>query len=70
MTYGHSTTFLVAVGLALTGAILGLFGLALPASSKREMTTTWSLFMVAGYVQWFILLPRFLRRWMRSSEPH
>jgi hypothetical protein len=70
MVLSFPSSFLVAVGLALTGAIFGLFGLALPASSKLEMTTTWFLCIVAGYAQWFILSPRFLRRWMRHSEPH
>jgi hypothetical protein len=64
------SSFVVAVGLALTGAALGLFGLALPSSSKVEMTATWFLFVVAGYAQWFILLPSFLNRRKRSTEPH
>jgi hypothetical protein len=62
MVLSFPSSLLVAVGLALTGAILGLFHLALPASSKLEMTATWLLFVVAGYAQWFILLPRFLKR--------
>jgi hypothetical protein len=62
-------SLVVAVVLALMGAILGLFGLALPSSSKVEMTATWFLFVVAGYAQWFILLPRFLHRRDRRSEP-
>jgi hypothetical protein len=63
------TSPVVVVGLALTGAMLGLIGLALPSSSKVEMTTTWFLFVVAGYAQWFILLPSFLKRRKRSTEP-
>ena len=66
MVLSFPSSFLVAVGLALTGAILGLFGHALPAPSKLEMTATWFPFVVAGYVQWFILLPRFLR-WRKES---
>ena len=70
MVLAFPGSFLVAVGMVLTGAILGLFGLALPASSKPEMTTTWFLFVVAGYVQWFILLPRYLRhRKSSNAEP-
>ena len=60
--------FVVAVGLALIGAMLSLFGLALPSSSKVEMTAVWFLFVVAGYAQWFILLPSFLKRRKRSTE--
>jgi hypothetical protein len=63
------SSLVVAAGLALTGAMLGLFGLALPSSGKVEMTATWFLFVVAGYAQWFILLPSFLKRRKRSTEP-
>jgi hypothetical protein len=63
------SSFIVAVGLALTGAMLGLFGLALPSPSKVEMTATWFLFVVAGYAQWFVLLPGFLKRSRRSAKP-
>jgi hypothetical protein len=67
--FSFPSSFVVAVGLALTGAILGLFGLALPSSIRVEMTATWFLFVVAGYSQWFILLPRFLKRRKRRMEP-
>jgi hypothetical protein len=50
------------MGLVLTAAVVGLFGVALPSSSKVEMTATWFLFVAAGYAQWFILLPSFLKR--------
>jgi hypothetical protein len=63
------SSFAVAIGLASTGAILGLFGLALPASSRLEMTCTWFLFVVAGYVQWFVLVPRFLARRKKTPQP-
>jgi hypothetical protein len=56
------SSLLLAAGLALTGAILRLFHLALPASSKLEMTATWLLFAGAGYIQWFILPPWLLGR--------
>jgi hypothetical protein len=62
------SSFVVAVGLALAGAVLGLFGLALPASSRLEMSCTWLLFVVAGYVQWFVLVPRFLARRNSASQ--
>jgi hypothetical protein len=63
------SSFVVAVGLALTEATLGLFGLALPSSSKVEMTAIWFFFVVAGSAQWFILLPSFLKRSNRRPEP-
>ena len=62
------SSFAVAIGLVLVGAILGLFGFALPASSKLEMSCTWLLFVVAGYVQWFVLVPRFLARRKSTSQ--
>jgi len=57
---------LVGAGLALAGAGLGLFGLPLPASSRPEMTATWLLFVLAGYVQWFVVVPRLFRRWQKT----
>jgi hypothetical protein len=60
---------LVAAGLMLTGAALGLIGLGLPPSSKVEMTSTWLLFFVAGYVQWFVLVPKLLRLRRKIRDP-
>jgi len=45
----------------LTGMTLELFGHALPASSRPEMIATWFFFVLAGYVQWFIVVPKILR---------
>jgi hypothetical protein len=61
-------SLLIVAALVLAGAGLGLFGLALPASSRPEMTVTWFLFVVAGYVQWFVVVPRLLRRWQGKSQ--
>jgi hypothetical protein len=66
MVLSFPSSFLVALGVALAGAILGLLGLELPASGKVEMTVTWLLFVVVGYAQWFILLTMFLRWGKRS----
>jgi hypothetical protein len=66
MVLSFPASFLVAAGLTLAGAGLGLFGLALPASSRPEMTTTWLLFVTAGYVQWFVVVPRLSRRWQKT----
>ena len=60
-------SFIVVAGVMLTGMLLGLFGLALPVSSKPEMMATWLLFVVAGYVQWFIVVPR-IPRWWRGTK--
>jgi hypothetical protein len=69
MVLSFPSSFAVAIGLTSTGAILGLFGVALPAPSRLEMTCTWFLFLVAGYVQWFVLVPRFLARRKRTLQP-
>jgi hypothetical protein len=61
-------SFLVVIALILAGAGLGLFGLALPASSRPEMTASWLLFVVAGYVQWFVVVPRLRRRWREKHR--
>ena len=68
MVLSFPSSFAVAIGLASTGAILGLFGLALPAPSRLEMTCTWFLFVVAGYIQWFVLVPIFLARRKRNPQ--
>ena len=68
MAVSFPASFLVLAALVLAGAGLGLFGLALPASSRPEMTATWFLFVVAGYVQWFVVVPRLLRRWRGKNQ--
>jgi hypothetical protein len=68
MVLSFPASFLIAAGLTLTGAGFGFLGLALPSSSKPEMTATWLLFEVAGYVQWFVVVPRLSRRWRRAHQ--
>ncbi len=68
MALSFPASFLVVAALVLVGAGLGLFGFALPASSRPEMTATWFLFVVAGYVQWFVVVPRLLRRWQGKNQ--
>jgi hypothetical protein len=63
MALSFPSSFLVVAAVILAGIGLRLFGLALPASSRPEMTATWLLFVAAGYVQWFVVVPRLLRRW-------
>jgi len=60
-------SLLVVLALIATGMALGLFGLALPSSSKPEMIVTWLLFVLAGYVQWFIVAPKIVR-WRRPKR--
>jgi len=68
MALSFPASFLVVAALVLVGAGLGLFGVALPASSRPEMTATWFLFVVAGYFQWFVVVPRLLRRWRGKNQ--
>jgi len=68
MALSFPASIIVVAALILAGAGLRLFGLALPASSRPEMTATWLLFVVVGYVQWFVVVPRLLRRWQESRN--
>jgi hypothetical protein len=61
-------SLVVVAGFMLTGMLLGIFGLALPASSKPEMIATWVLFVVAGYIQWFLVVPRIPKWWKNSRQ--
>jgi hypothetical protein len=58
----------VVMGFIFSGMLLSVFGSALPASSKPEMAVTWFLFMIAGYVQWFLVLPRLPEWWRKRRE--
>lgn len=68
MVLSFPASFVVVAGVILVGMLLGLFGLGLPASSKPEMIATWLLFVTAGYVQWFIVIPKIPRWWRRRTE--
>jgi hypothetical protein len=68
MVLSFPASFAVVAGFILTGKLLGLFGLALPASSKPEMIATWVLFVVAGYIQWFVVVPRIPKWWKNSHQ--
>jgi hypothetical protein len=62
MALSFPSSFLVVAVVILAGIGLGLVGITLPASSRAEMAATWLLFVAAGYAQWFVIVPRFLRR--------
>jgi len=68
MALAFPASILVALGLTLAGAALRLFGLALPAPSRSEMTVCWLLFVLAGYVQWFVLAPRLVMQWRKGHR--
>jgi EamA domain-containing membrane protein RarD len=68
MVLSFPGSFAVVAGFILTGMLLRLFGLALPASSKPEMIATWAFFVAAGYIQWFLLVPKFPRWWKNSQQ--
>jgi len=56
-------SMLVAFAGILLRAGLEHFSLTLPSSSRPEMVILWFLFVIAGYVQWFVVIPRFVRLW-------
>jgi hypothetical protein len=66
MVLSFPASFLLVAAIVVTGVGLGLFGLELPPSSRPEMTATWLLFVAAGYVQWFVVLPKLL--WGRHEK--
>jgi hypothetical protein len=70
MVLSFPASYLVVAGFIVAGAALGLIGLRLPPSSRVEMTSGWLLFVIAGYAQWFLLVPRLLklRRKMLKDE--
>jgi hypothetical protein len=68
MALSFPSGFVAVAGVILAGMSLRLFGLALPASSKPEMFVTWLLFVIAGYVQWFIVVPRIPRWWKGTQQ--
>lgn len=61
-------SLLVVLALMVTGILLGMFGHALPASSRPEMIATWMFVVLAGYVQWFIVVPKIPRRRRASRQ--
>jgi len=62
---GFPGSYIVAVCFALAGYLLGFVRVALPAPSRAEMIGTWIIFLAAGYVQWFVLLPRLVRHLLK-----
>jgi hypothetical protein len=68
MVLSFPASFVVVAGFMLTGMLLGLFGLALPASSKPEMIATFVFFVTAGYIQWFLVAPRIPKWWKNSQQ--
>jgi hypothetical protein len=68
MILSFPASLIIIAGFILSGAALHMFGLALPASSRTEMTVTWLLFAAAGYLQWFFLLPKLWSRKRKIQE--
>jgi hypothetical protein len=62
MVLTFPASYLVAGLLILTGGILGLVGLRLPPPSKAGMTVDWLIFVLAGYLQWFLIVPILWRK--------
>jgi len=62
------SSLLVVAVVILVGIGLGLFGLTLPPSSRPEMIAVWLLFVVAGYIQWFVVVPRLVRRLRKKDR--
>jgi len=61
MLLSFPASIVVVLVFVLIGILIGFFGFTLPAPSKPEMLATWLFFVIAGYVQWFIVVPRIPR---------
>lgn len=68
MALGFPASLLVWMGFAIVGFTLERFGLSLPSSSRPEMIATWFLFVIAGYVQWFVVVPYLIRSWRNAPR--
>ena len=62
MVLGFPASLLVAVGFMTVGFVLGIFGTNLPSSSRAEMVMTWIIFVLAGCIQWLVVVPYLIRR--------
>ncbi len=63
------------VAALFTGLILlqeqsGVPLLELMESSYVGLSTMWAVYFAAGYVQWFVLLPKILGKWKPRVLPH
>jgi hypothetical protein len=63
MVLAFPSSFLVVIGFMTIGFVLERFGVGLPSPSPAEMVATWFIFVIAGYFQWFLVIPYLIRRW-------
>jgi hypothetical protein len=70
MILGFPASLLVALCFMAVGFLLQQFGLgvSLPFASRVEMITTWLIFLIVGYIQWFLILPYLIRRWRNARK--
>lgn len=66
LVLGFPSSLLVVLGFVTAGFLLQQFGVSLPTSSRAEMIMTWLIFVMAGCIQWFFVLPYLIRRWRNS----
>jgi hypothetical protein len=60
---GFPASLLVVIGFMLAGFVLERFGISLRSSSRAEMIATWFIFVLAGCIQWFLVVPYLIRSW-------
>jgi hypothetical protein len=68
MILGFPSSLLISLALMLVGFICDRFGLHLPPPGRLEMITVWAIFVVAGYFQWFVIVPRLALKWINSLK--
>jgi hypothetical protein len=57
----------VAMGVALIGGIAGQIFLALSPNAWIALPLAWLCFLIAGYLQWFVLVPKLVRTLRRRA---
>jgi len=68
MALGFPSSLVVWIGFVVVGFTLERFGLSLPSSSRPEMIATWFLLVIAGYTQWFVVVPHLIRSWRNAHS--
>ena len=65
---GFPASLLVVIGFMGIGFLLQQFGISLPPPSRADMITTWFILVIAGYIQWFLVVPHLIRSWRNPNS--
>jgi hypothetical protein len=68
LVLGFPASLLVVIVFMLIGFVLQMLGTGLPSSSRAEMVATWFILVIAGYIQWFRVVPYLIRSWRNNHS--